>query len=284
MDEISSTPACTGAVDSLLIESIVNGPLLCESVGEYKAFSRDSFFHALKDEQPQVFNSEQKLGHLYEDVIAYVLESDPEVTGLQKAVQLFRRDADGLKRTVGEFDFLLNYGRQSVHLEVAVKFYMSVKTSKGIYWYGPDPRDHWFVKRDHMLQHQMKLSKHPEANTLLKEKGMDSPLQVRHLMYGYLFDEYGGTQQQGVDFATNALRGYWVRREQFFKDFEQRAFRIIPKYLWLCSASEALLKVLPHSEKEQLLAQSEINCLMVTDGLQNFFIVPDNWCDRVEGQ
>ena len=79
---------------------------------------------------------DQKLGHLYEDALASLLVSSPGVELVEKNLQLQQNKHS----TVGELDFLIRMpDGLLVHLELATKFYLAVKTC--LLYTSPSPRD-----------------------------------------------------------------------------------------------------------------------------------------------
>ncbi len=91
--------------------------------------------------------------------------------------------------TFGELDFVVQNPSTGLveHHEIAVKFYLAVKTAEGLSWHGPNPADRLDIKVNRLLTHQLTLSDRPETIATLRQLGIAAPATKRAFMPGYLF-------------------------------------------------------------------------------------------------
>jgi len=83
-----------------LLQSLLNGNLLINDLPEAVSFDRALL--QMPREIP-LLNSQQKLGHLYEDALAVLLRESPQLDLLAQNLQV-QKDAH---HTLGELDFLI---------------------------------------------------------------------------------------------------------------------------------------------------------------------------------
>lgn len=268
------------AYSKLLARSVKNAPLLIKTLGEFTHFDRGVL---ASEDGAECFNFQQKLGHLYEDVLYESLINGEKVDSVKRGSQVFRLDEKQRRQTIGELDFILKIGARIIHLELAVKFYMAVTThdSQEVIWYGPDARDHWDRKRARMLDHQLILSRSHESVHLVKSLTNSEITDVQHLIYGCFFDEVGKERAQAKDSSITSPRGIWMRRHQIQLSMHGKSLWHIPKVLWPCEIDTELLDVLKRVSSEELIELSVEQSIMFTDGEQRYFVVPDEWCAAV---
>ncbi|MDG2124660.1 MAG: DUF1853 family protein [Verrucomicrobiales bacterium] len=237
-----------------LLQSLTTAPLLVTDLPEAKTFDR----HRLQlPADPPPLNHDQKLGHLYEDTLALLLESSPTFDLLARNLQL-QGDAPA---TIGELDFLLRdrTTSQLVHLELATKFYLAIDTPDGLALPGPDARDNYFIKLERLRTHQLTLTKrHQHA---LPQPYRSRPVQIRQLIYGCLFDHIHSTRAATAEFINpHCRRGRWLTIGQCPTHVPTATrFQIIPKPLW-----PVPLQLLDNISLETWNPQTEIDrCLML---------------------
>ncbi|GEM_PF-2740113 len=274
----------------LILDSLLNSQLLVQEIGGIPAFDRD-LLNTLTLTHPLKF--EQKLGHLYEDALELLFRSSIEFKQVCKGVQVIENLPHPQKgnRTLGEFDYLLQ--RQDgrwLHVELAVKFYLGTSTVKAestdnsYLWPGPDARDAWERKHQHMINCQFSLAKQSASQQVLQEICGTTDIQSQHLIYGCLFDRYNSTEPQtAVDTSPTAHRGYWMHSHELPNSAlaQQQSLYIIPKQLWPCVPTAELCQVLKSSNQQTTLAaiqtkiQQQQRCVMITDGIERYFIAPN---------
>ncbi len=210
-----------------ILESLVNAPLLVGDLPEATTFPHHEL--SVPTKFPQL-NFEQKLGHLYEDALAILLEASADYQLLARNLQI-RTDVN---TTVGELDFLLrDLGNgELVHLELATKFYLAVETAAGLTLPGPDPRDNYFKKLNHLRDHQLTLTK--KYRSSLPEDFRHEPITCQQLIYGCLFDPIRAPALAAPNFVSpDCRRGRWLTIDDCGEHFPpDTQFQIIPKPLW----------------------------------------------------
>ncbi|WP_411826133.1 DUF1853 family protein [Luteolibacter sp. AS25] len=255
------------STSSALFHSLTQGPLLIGSLPEASTFP---FTSLQLPENPSPLNLEQKLGHLYEDALATLIQASPRYRLLEQSLQL--RKIAG--HTLGELDYLLEDlpSRQIIHLELAVKFYLAVQTPGALLLPGPNARDNYFRKLEKMRTHQLVLTgSHRE---LLPPEYRNQKITTRQLVYGCLFDHIHTTEPATPEFLNpNARRGKWLHADQCTEYFgENTRLEIIPKPLW-----PVPLDFIKDTPLEKWEIDTEIDrCLMVRTRTKPtpYFIAP----------
>ena len=109
-----------------LLQSIKDAPLLVGALPE--AASLDRALLGMPTSGMRL-NTNQKLGHLYEDALRLLLRESDQLELLADHVQVFDRK----QITLGEMDYILRAVRtqQVFQLELAVKFYLGLPTAEG---------------------------------------------------------------------------------------------------------------------------------------------------------
>lgn len=218
-------------------------------------------------------NLQQKLGHLYEDALAVMLESAPRYDILAKGLQL-RQDAG---HTLGELDFVLRdlVSKQLIHLELAVKFYLAVETKSEFLLPGPDARDHYFKKLETMRSHQLLLL--DKFRHLLPQQFGQEEIVVQQLVHGCIFNHVHASRPVEAEFLNpKGRRGKWLHAEECAEYFGKNVLlEIIPKPLWPASMEIMEgLKLEPWKPDEAM-----DRCVMVRAGRGHYpyFIAPNGY-------
>ena len=257
-------------VSKALFQSLIEGPLLLDDLPEATAFPSDSLV-APKEATP--LNLEQKLGYLYEDALAVILESTPRYGSLERGIQI-RREAG---HTLGELDFLvrdLTSGRL-IHLELAVKFYLAVETESGFLLPGPDARDNYFRKLDKLRSHQLILV--DKFRDLLPEKFQDEEMVAQQLVQGCIFNHVNASRPVEAKFLNSkGRRGKWLHAEECADYFGENALlEIVPKALW-----PVPLEIMEGVQLEKWKVDDGMDrCVMVRSDVENlpYFIAPNGY-------
>ncbi|MDQ8197377.1 DUF1853 family protein [Pelagicoccus enzymogenes] len=259
-----------------LLRSLRDAPLLVGNLPEAPA--RELVLEVPSQGEP--LNFEQKLGHLYEDALEALIRGSDRYELLAKNLQV--EGSDG--RTLGELDFLLKelYSGEVWHLELAVKFYLSVEDENGrIRFPGPDPRDNWINKLQKMRSRQLRICERPETQGLLFDRFGIRKLTTCQRIYGILFDWMGsGCESSPPAVRRNCRRGRWLRVKEW-EDFyaADAAVRIVPKCLWPVVPDEALLAAWETVDVKELKRQASERCVMFWDEVKGevAFLVADTW-------
>ncbi len=243
-----------------ILRSLMEAPLLVGDLPEAAVLGREAL--ELPDPIPSL-NLQQKLGHLYEEAMAMLLEASPGFELVARGLQL---RGDDLK-TVGELDFLVRDPEcdQLIHLELATKFYLAVETAGGLELPGPDARDNYFRKLHRLRSHQLGLSSN--HRDCLPKGLRDESIVVRQLLYGCLFDHIDATSPSMPDWSDpECRRGHFPLGA---------VFQVIPKCLW-----PVPLEYLSEVDLEPWVLPGTINrCVMVRvdGGNVPYFVTPSGY-------
>jgi len=276
----------------ILLDSLCSAPLLVGDLPEAISFDRRLLEGA---DAEACLNFQQKLGHLYEDALGYLLETSASLDMLAKSLQVHGEN----KQTIGELDFLVRNcaSGEVLALELAIKFYLAtpvslfereVESQNGVAFPGPDARDNWFRKLAKMRSHQLQLSQREETTVLLQERfGIEQPVATQQLIYGCIFqpmlDEHREkTSSQPVpdEVLPSSRTGYWIFCRDWSKQFTPEQLLVeIPKVLWPAELTQDDLSQLPTKTFEQLEPAAQERCTMVyvSDAERPIFLVPDAW-------
>lgn len=259
-----------------ILDSLKNTPLLAHDLPVAQPFDR-SLFGDVRDET--VLKFDQKLGHLYEDALETLIAQSPSLSCVAGHVQVF----DDTKRTLGEMDFIVydHVHNHHIHLELAVKFYLAVPDENGWLYPGPNARDNWNRKLDHMLNHQLTLGQTPEAQSMLNDRFNIQTLQAQHLIYGRLFIPIDcDMPPEPAMMAGDKQTGRWLYVSQwqdYFGDV-QNVFHI-PKPLWPIEINHETMGLFETITAEHLITRAENHCTMVIpEGSKTpVFVAPNTW-------
>lgn len=261
-------------ITDAIFQSLLTSPLLVGDLPGVARFCRDGL---VAPEASAELNFNQKLGHLYEDALATVLMSSPDLEVVQRNLQI----QTNIHSTVGELDFLIRGSDGTLtHLEIATKFYLAVKTDSGIEFPGPDSRDNYHRKIERLLSHQLTLTERYKSN--LPRAYRDADIEVQQLIYGCLFDPITGSQpgegkRSDPKFINpECRRGKWLHRAEVADQFANDSqFEIIPKHLWPVPVD--LLKKIPLEKWRP--DQFADRCVMLRINGQGcpYFVAPDGY-------
>jgi len=262
-----------------LFQSLIHAPLLCNDLDGIPSFDRNGLGNSARPLKPCELNMEQKLGHLYEDVLLYWIRASNRYSLIAQHQQVF----DAQKRTLGELDFLLHdaFSEEHIHLEIAVKFYLAVKNADGWHYPGPDPRDHWLRKRTHLIEHQLRLSEFPEACELLQSKWQIGRVVPQHLIYGCIFrpiDQLDAPLPASIH--PNCRTGQWLYLSDWHRHFpDLDEVRWVPKPYWPITLTDFISQQLPIVKAEVFQAKASQRAVLIRHPLSGApcFVVPDSW-------
>jgi hypothetical protein len=241
-------------VSKALFQSLIEQPPLLADLPEATTFPCKSLVFP---KEICTLNLQQKLGHLYEDALAVLLESTPQYDVLAQGLPI-RQDAG---HTLGELDYLLRdlVSGRTIHLELAVKFYLAVETESGLRLPGPDARDHYFRKLEKMRSHQLILV--DKFRDLLPDEFRDKEVDVQQLVHGCIFNHVRAARPVQAEFLNpNGRRGKWLHAEECVGYFGKHpSLEVIPKPLWPVS-----MQAMAGMELEEWQVDEDIDrCVMV---------------------
>ena len=235
----------------------------------------------------------RRLGHYAENLLAYFFRHQENLVA--HGLQIH----DAKKRTIGEFDFLVEQKIGLLHLEIATKFYLLfsdaalVESNNLFDFLGPNLADSLGAKMGKIVDQQLSLSAHPLAQALLPR-----PVSAAQaLVKGWLFYPHSQSRSWRTSDVTlpgiiaNHSRGFWCGLDELYSvNFEQAL--ILPRLSWLAPAIARTEEVLTKAEVMQEISQhftSDHSPLMLAlmqeaKGQMREFargmIVPKDWVDQ----
>ena len=253
-----------------LLQSFLEGPLLVTDLPEATTFP----FHELSLPNTDTeLNPNQKLGHLCEDAFATLLDSSTNFEILAKNLQI----QTDIHTTVGELDFLIRDSESGnlIHLELATKFYLAVETNDGLTLPGPDARDNYFKKLNHLRTNQLKLTHHHQQ--ALPNEFRDVVIIPQQLVYGCLFDYVQAGRPASAEFIDpDCRRGRWLSIGECTDYFPSATqFQVIPKPLWPVPLE--LFGDLPLETWKPDTSLDRCVMLRVNRETTPYFVTPENW-------
>ena len=147
-------------------------------------FLKPSYFDIIKKQKshPNILNHNKlRLGKYAEKLMAYHFKHFSEYQLLFQNIQLIDH-----KITKGEIDFILKSNdNRYIHLEFAIKFYISVKQNGKEIIVGPNLKDWWHLKIRKLKEHQTQLS--TNFNHLLPNSIKNKHFEKKLLVQGTIF-------------------------------------------------------------------------------------------------
>lgn len=265
-----------------LLECLRSSPLLVDNLPEAVCLDRGKFFSRGKVsiDLPEL-NFSQKLGHLYEDALAYLIEQSSDLELLGKSVQVFSKK----RITLGELDYVMKdlVGGGFINLELAVKFYLVRYEDGEPYYPGPDPRDNWLNKLKRMREHQLQLIKSDEAKSHLLDAYGISKIDTQHLIVGKLFDHYLAEERPCPPaMRADCQRGKWKYLSEWLRDSDVSDVKVISKCLWPAKV-EDILDGIESITRQNFINEVQERCTMIWDEDEQaaLFIASDSWGEDV---
>lgn len=182
-----------------------------------------------------------RLGGYFEDLLDYCLRFAPD-----SAFEVHERNLplrnpqpkDQRGTTLGELDFLLTESGRWIHLEVAVKFYLGLVDvgNEAIRWVGPNNRDRWDLKLQHMREHQLPLSRHMDLPQCHHQN-----LHREFCVKGYLFHPWPMELPLPPGTQAAPVTAWWVHWHalQGFLNGQTQAWRPLARPTWLSGTLES---------------------------------------------
>ena len=178
-------------------------------------------------------NIKSTVGDYFERLVLLWLSLDEVNQDITHNIKLFEG-----KRTIGELDFLYfdSLLKTSIHLEVAIKYYLWVEKNGSLQFVGPNTSDTLLRKYHKMRNQQMCLSETEAAShlTLIASH----PSKARGLMKGYLFypRQNGPLNSEDIPSFVNPehLRGWWSHISTLdLSDTGNNFWLVLNKPFWL---------------------------------------------------
>ncbi len=235
-----------------------------------------------------------RLGLYFESLWHFFLHQDIDVELLAHNLPI--RDNG---RTLGEFDCLY-YCRKSqrhVHLELAVKYYLSHRTtttdqSASLWseWLGPTNTDSLDRKIKYLTQHQIQLGDKPLARRQLEQLGITS-LAKEVEIKGYLFQSQDDPLPAPYAHNQHNILCHWLpvdSLEAYLNTTAGARYKILPKREWLAPSrveplddkalsfvelTQIATEHFRHLGRPQLVAQYDAS----NAESQRFFVTGQSW-------
>ncbi len=261
-----------------LLECLRSSPLLVDDLPEAACFDRGKFFPRCEVAADLAeLNFSQKLGHLYEDALAYLIEQSSDLELLDQSVQIFSEK----RITLGELDYVMRdlCSGGFIHLELAVKFYLVYYKNGEAFYPGPDPRDNWLNKLKRMREHQLRLINSNDAKSHLLDRYGIGEIDTQHLIVGKLFDHYRAEQKPCPSAMQNdCQRGTWKYLSEWQRDSDAREVKVIPKCLWPAKLA-VVLDGIESIGRQDFINEVQARCTMIWDEESQAaqFIAADSW-------
>jgi len=228
----------------------------------------DIFFKQL-DKNPFVLhtmlkdNNTYRMGIYAEKLMHYFLEYFSDTKLILANYQL----KEG-KRTIGEIDFIFEWDDRLIHIEMAVKFYLSFE-QRDEYdsWIGPSGNDTLGMKLTKVKDHQLSLSSLPifhQKTNLYSESYL--------FLKGMFFTNSNYTprwKNKALDFRT------YYTVSAFTKLNQNKQFLLLKKPNWLSAlyVKNEEMEVLPSSPDEVYQLLKRLNALHLWDIEKNTSIM-----------
>jgi len=166
---------------------------------------------------------DKRLGKYFESLWLFWLTNNPRYQIVENNIQII---IDG--ETLGEIDFVIfdKKSQQTIHWEVAVKFYLGVgDVAKMFNWHGPNLRDRLDIKVEHLKNRQSMVAKDRRIASWLSMQGVDIDL-CAVILKGRLY--YPWQPESLVKrclsspFASEHLTSWWLTSSQFEQAFDEK--------------------------------------------------------------
>lgn len=141
----------------------------------------DVFNHMQDLSDPKIYKPNLRLGKYAEKLMIYFIENFTVWDILDSNIQLIEN-----KKTVGEIDFLLSNKKSFIHLEFAIKYYLTCRIENNIEYWGPNFKDNWAQKKERLLGKQMQLTE--THKHLLSRSYQSIEFDKKALILGQLFE------------------------------------------------------------------------------------------------
>ncbi|HSG03532.1 MAG TPA: DUF1853 family protein [Marinobacterium sp.] len=152
----------------------------------------------------------RRLGLQFEQILKIYLRYQSQVTDIESNIPV-RKD----KITLGEADLLLRFKEQWWHIEVALKFYLRQPGVEGLAgYYGPNRRDRFDIKWQHMVNHQTQVLQQESAEPILAARNINT-VRRAVLVKGWLFqhpDDHRAERPAPIN--PHHQRGWWVHNTE----------------------------------------------------------------------
>jgi hypothetical protein len=230
----------------------------------------------------EFFNLEQQfiLGKYFEKHLQFIFKYFDQFSLLEMGLQVEKEN-----RTIGEIDFIYKelVNNSTIHLEVAVKYYMGYRSSaKHTMWIGPNGMDN-LANKIQKFTKQLTMSGFADQLADLNP----SSFKKEVLLKGYFFNHIK-TRVLPHFHNKNVLTGVWLYFNELNKIINSnRKYIIVPKQYWLGFYLDKALEIfnginiieVVHLEIKRVGKGILIAELNETEDLieAKFMVAPDFW-------
>ena len=214
----------------LQYEGFLNTPQLWENKEVYKLQQ----FKLPNIKTPSfngVLQKNQRLGKRVESFLSHQLQQDALIKILVENTQIQNK-----KITVGELDFLINYYKNPIHLEVIYKFYLydaSVGKTELEHWIGPNRRDCLVSKLNKLKDKQLPLLYNIFTKPLLTKLNLQlEKIQQQVLFKAQLFIPFQTKNFEVKPLNSECIKGFYIHFNEL-QQFKTCKFYIPTKLNWL---------------------------------------------------
>ena len=227
-----------------------------------------------------------QLGRYFEKLWFNVVRQQPDIEVLHENLQL-----QDNKQTIGEFDAILRRIQKqlTLHCELAVKFYLNVGDGKNLSdWVGPNRNDRLDIKYNHLISHQLILSRH--LNPIININYNPLPIDLiglfsRGRLY-YPYEQYiHGDFNYPDEVNATHLKGFWVSEEcfeQISRENNQVQWYVLPKSHWLANIRSEDLADLGQYQPPLNRSYIQVACIRENKELSRGFVVSEKWISKAQ--
>ena len=221
----------------------------------------ESLIHANQQLACSLFSSNRSsVGSYFENLVLLWFKLQPDYSNVRDHIKVFEH-----KRTLGEMDFLVFNQQEQItlHLEVAIKFYLLTEKQRRLQFIGPNSKDTLENKLNKLIHKQIPLSSNPLAQTALHS--MPGPVLAKGLVSGILFypsdSDWRNPPQIHASVARQHLKGWWTSSHKLLipRASNDSHWLILRKPYWLALPVFNENLVLNHEQLLQTLTSHFTN-------------------------
>jgi hypothetical protein len=215
--------------DTYRIQSVLEASTLDVDIENVSAFDLKAL--DIEAQNQPILPSNLRLGHVIEKIVGHLIKSSKNYAILFENLQI----REG-KQTRGELDFIIleKTKNQTIHLEIAYKFYLldpRISPKQTHCWIGPNRRDSFAEKTGKLADKQFSILYQEVTKTFLKHIDVNAMKQQLCFMASlYLPIDYKGQIEPRFQ---GAIKGYYMPYQFFLEsDHSQNQYHIPHKKIW----------------------------------------------------
>jgi len=260
MSIVANNPAFLHQLKSDM-EWLINTPSLVKTDDLYIETSHIPNLSATLEKKSKLIesifeNAKNTVGDYFERLVYLWLELQPQYTNIEQHIKVFEN-----KRTIGELDFLLSDDLQNLtlHLEVAIKYYLLTEKNGERQFIGPNSKDTFLKKFNKLNQKQLKLPQSPFAETVLTNR--PKPIVSRGLLKGCLFYPSNSDWRAPASIysSINAkhTKGWWTSIDKLNlpQTSPDSHWIVLKKPFWLALPDVNQTQIFTHHEIKNILEE-----------------------------